>query len=59
MRPATTDTYVCLTTILPVFTFTSMSATLDACEFANPPIAMPRPVRIVPDCFAEFATFMD
>ena len=56
IRPATTATYVCLTVILPVLMLTSMSATFAACELANPPIAMPRPVRITPVCFTEFAT---
>ena len=56
MRPATTATYMCFATILPVFTFTSMSATFAACELAKPPIAMPRPLRISPVCFTELVT---
>src|SRR5262249_9739573 len=47
----------CFTTILPVLTLTSMSATFAAWELAKPPMAMPRPFRIVPVCLVEFATF--
>ncbi len=47
---------MCVATILPVFMFSSISATTPACELANPPSAIPRPVRTVPVCGVEFAT---
>ena len=44
----------CLTVILPVFMFTSMSATTPACEPAKRPSAIPRPVRDVAGRLTEF-----
>src|ERR1022692_2190733 len=55
VRPATWAAYMCVATILPLFMLSSMSATTPAWELANPPSAMPRPVRTVPVCLTEFA----
>ena len=55
-RPATCADVMCLATILPDFMLTSIVAATAAWEFANPPRAMPWPVRMSPVCLTEFAT---
>src|SRR5262249_13169711 len=54
--PATWADTMCLATILPDVMLTSMFTATAACEFANPPRAMPCPFLMFPLCLTELAT---
>src|SRR5438093_3423170 len=57
VMPLFCATVACLTTILPVLTLTSMSATTPTLLDAKVPKPKPRPLRTSPVCCTEFATF--